>query len=234
MPKAHISLAFALDGFDWDFENGGREFRRGIELNPGYATGHQWYAGHLMLLGKDTEAIAEMKKAESLDPLSLIISVDLAEDFLIAHRYDEAIQQIRKTMDMDPQFPMAHYQLGNVFLQQGRLREAIAELRRAVDLSAGNAASASSLAYALAVSGRNDEAGTILNDLKKRSSSGASVTPDIALVYVGLKQDDEAMAWLEAGYRARFNPGALRRPLFERLRGDPRFKDLLHRIGLDR
>ena len=103
--EAHISLAFCLDGFDWDWESAGREFRRGIELNPGYATGHHWYAWHLAALGRNDEAVAEMKKAESLDPLSLIISADLAEELLIAHRYDEAIRQSRKTMDLTLNLP---------------------------------------------------------------------------------------------------------------------------------
>src|ERR1700693_5375003 len=108
--EAHISLAFSLDGFDWDWESAGREFRRGVELSPGYATGHQWYAWHLAALGRNDEAVAELKKAETLDPLSLIIGADLAEELLIAHRYDEAIRQSRKTMAMDPFFAVAHYE----------------------------------------------------------------------------------------------------------------------------
>src|SRR6202451_1480643 len=88
--EAHNSLAFCLDGFDWDFDSAGKEFRRAIELNPGYATAHHWYAWHLSLLGRNEEAIAEMRKAESLDPLSLIINTDLAELLLIAHFYDES------------------------------------------------------------------------------------------------------------------------------------------------
>jgi TolB-like protein/DNA-binding winged helix-turn-helix (wHTH) protein/Flp pilus assembly protein TadD len=231
--EAHISLAFSLDGFDWDFVAAEREFRRGIELNPGYATGHQWYAGHLILFGRNNEAIAEMKKAEDLDPLSLIIGADLAEDFLIAHRYDEAILQIRKTMDLDSNFALAHYQLGQAFLQEHRYNEAIGELQKAVSLSGGSTTSTSSLAYAYAVSGRRNEAEAILSDLKNRSSGSFSNAPEIALVYVGLNQRDQAMDWLEKGYNERFNPGVLMRPAFEPVRSDPRFQDLLHRIGLN-
>jgi TolB-like protein/DNA-binding winged helix-turn-helix (wHTH) protein/Flp pilus assembly protein TadD len=232
--EAHISLAFSLDGFDWDFGAAEKEFRRGIDLNPGYATGHQWYAGHLILFGRNSEAIAEMKKAEDLDPLSLIIGADLAEDFLIAHRYDEAILQIRKTMDLDSNFALAHYQLGQAFLLEHRNNEAVGEFQRAVSLSGGSTTSTSSLAYAYAVSGRRNEAEAILNDLKNRSSEGFSNAPEIALVYVGLDQKDQAMAWLERGYTERFNPGVLLRPAFDPLRSDPRFQDLLHRIGLNR
>jgi TolB-like protein/Flp pilus assembly protein TadD len=232
--EAHISLAFALDGFDWDFGAAETEFKRGIELNPGYATGHQWYAGHLILFGRSSEAIAEMRKAEDLDPLSLIIGADLAEDFLIAHRYDEAILQIQKTMDLDANFALAHYQLGQAFLQKHRYNEAVAQLQEAVSLSGGSTTCTSSLAYAYAVSGRKNEAEAILNDLKSRSNDSFSNAPEIALVYVGLDQRDQAMAWLEKGYAERFNPGVLLRPSFEPLRSDPRFQDLLHRIGLNR
>jgi len=232
--EAHISLAFSLDGFDWDFGAAEKEFTRGIELNPGYATGHQWYAGHLILFGRSSEAIAEMKKAEDLDPLSLIIGADLAEDFLIAHRYDEAILQIRKTMDLDPNFALAHYQLGQAFLLEHRNNEAVGEFQKAVSLSGGSTTSTSSLAYAYAVSGRRNEAEAILNDLKNRSSEGFSNAPEIALVYVGLDQRDQAMAWLDKGYTERFNPGVLLRPAFDPVRSDARFQDLLHRIGLNR
>ena len=232
--EAHISLAFCLDGFDWDWESAGREFRRGIELNPGYATGHHWYAWHLTALGRNGEAIAEMKKAESLDPLSLIISADLAEELLIAHRYDDAIKQSRQTMDLDPRFAVAHYELGQAFVQKRMYNEAIAELQKAIALSGGSTTCTSNLAYAYAVSGMRNEAVKILNDLKNRSNHGFSNAPEIALVYVGLDEKDQAMAWLEKAYVERFNPGVLLRPAFDPLRSDPRFQDLLRRIGLSR
>jgi TolB-like protein/DNA-binding winged helix-turn-helix (wHTH) protein/Tfp pilus assembly protein PilF len=230
--EAHISLAFCLDGFDWDWESAGREFRRGIELNPGYATGHHWYAWHLAALGRNDEAVAEMKKAESLDPLSLIISADLAEELLIAHRYDEAIRQSRTTMDLDPQFAVAHYELGQAFVQKHLYKEAITELQKAIALSGGSTTCTSNLAYAYAVSGMKNEAVEILNDLKNRSNYALSNAPEIALVYVGLGEKDQAMAWLEKAYADRFNPGVLLRPAFDPLRSDPRFQDLLRRIGL--
>ena len=230
--EAHISLAFALDGFDWDFQAGGREFQRGLELNPGYATGHQWYAGHLTLLGKDAEAIEEMKKAESLDPLSLIISADLAEDFFIARRYDEGVSQIHKTMEMDPNFPMAHYQLGQAYLEKRQYGQAAEEFRKAVQLSGGNPACLSGLGYATAVTGKREEAEAILNDLKSRPNAAGA--PEMAVVYAGLDERDEAMAWLEKSYEARFNPGVLRRPMFDPLRSDARFADLMRRVGLVR
>jgi TolB-like protein/DNA-binding winged helix-turn-helix (wHTH) protein/Tfp pilus assembly protein PilF len=232
--EAHISLAWCLDGFDWNWQAGGREFTRGIELSPGYATGHHWYGWHLAALGQHAEAVAELKKAESLDPLSLIISADLAEELLIAHRYDEAIQQCRKTMNMDPFFALAHYVLGEVFAQEHKYSEAIVELQKALELSPGSTAFTANLANAYAASGMNDEAMRLLNDLKNQSHGELSNAPEIALVYVGLNEKDDAMAWLEKACAERFNPGILMRPAFDPLRSDPRFQALQRRIGLTR
>ena len=230
--EAHISLAFCLDSFDWNWESAGKEFRRGIELNPGYATGHHWYAWHLTTLGRNDEAISEMRKAEDLDPLSLIISAELAEEFLIARRYDEAIKQCRKTMALDPFFAVAHFELGQAFVQKHMFNEAIVELQKAIELSAGSTTFRSNLAYAYAKSGKRNEASKILNDLESNSHDTFSNAPEIALVYVGLDKKDQAMAWLEKAYAERFNPSLLRRPAFDPLRSDPRFQNLLHRIGL--
>jgi TolB-like protein/DNA-binding winged helix-turn-helix (wHTH) protein/Tfp pilus assembly protein PilF len=232
--EAHISLAWCLDGFDWDWESAGREFKRGIELNGGYATGHHWYGWHLATLGRHAEAVAELEKAKSLDPLSLIIGADLAEELLIAHRYDEALKQSRETMNMDPFFALTHYVLGEVLAQQHMPNEAIAELQKAVELSPGSTAFAANLANAYAVSGRREEAVEILNDLKSRSRAGFSNAPEIAVIYVGLDDKDQAMAWLQRAYADRFNPGVLMRPAFDSLRSDPRFQDLVRRIGLAR
>src|ERR1700752_2184929 len=116
--EAHNSLAFILDGFDWDLKSAGKEFQRAIELNPGYATAHHWYAWHLSLLGRYDEAIEEMRKAKNLDPLSLIINSDLAELLVIAHFYDESITQSRKTIEMDPNFALAHNQLAQAYLHE--------------------------------------------------------------------------------------------------------------------
>src|ERR1700757_3011210 len=136
--EAHNSLAFCLDGFDWDFPSADKEFRRAIELNPGYATAHHWYAWHLALVGRNNEAIAEMTKAENLDPLSLIINADLAELFLIAHFPDESTEQSRKTIEMDPEFAFAHNQLAQAYLEKHMFAEAIAELERAIQISGGS------------------------------------------------------------------------------------------------
>jgi len=232
LSEAHNSLAFCLDGFEWDFEAAGREFRRAIELNPGYATAHHWYAWHLSLVGQNGEAIAEMRKAEDLDPFSLIINADLAELLLIAHSPDESIQQSRKTIEMDPGFALAHNQLAQAYLEKHMFEEAIAELQKAIQLSGGSPTCIANLARAYTASGRKAEAEGLLNDLKKRSTPGYPHASEIAMIYAALGDKDQAMTWLEKGYEERFNPGVLLRPGFDPLRSDSRFQDLVRRIGL--
>ncbi|MFL6438838.1 MAG: tetratricopeptide repeat protein [Terriglobales bacterium] len=230
--EAHISLAFCLDGFDWDLRSGEIEFQRGMKLNPNYATAHHWYAWHLALFGRYNEAVAEMRKAESLDPLSLIINADLAELLLISHSYDESIEQSRKTIAMDPHFALAHNQLGQAYLEKRMPSEAIAEFQRAIQLSGGSPTCLANLARAYAASGRRKEAIQLLNDLKKRATQTYSNAAEIAMIYTALGDREQAMTWVQRGYEERFNPGVLLRPSFDPLRSVPRFQDLVHRTGV--
>ena len=232
--EAHTSLAFLLDAFDWDVTSAETEFRRAIELNPGYATAHHWYAWHLSVRGRNSEAIAEMRKAQTLDPLSLIINADFAELLVIAGSTEEAIEQSRKTIELNADFPLAHNQLGVAYLASGRRAEAVGELQRAVQLSGGSPTCTANLARAFADSGRTEEARHLLGDLKKRSQSGYSNATEIATVYAALGDHAEAMNWLDKAYGDRFNPSALLRPGFDVLRGGQRFQDLERRVGLGR
>ncbi len=229
--EAHTSLAFSLDAFDWDWESAETEYKRAIELNPGYATAHQWYSWHLSEMGRSDEAIAEMRKAETMDPLSLIIGAEMAEILLVAHRNDEAIEQSRKTIAMDANFPIAHLELGLVLMQKRSYPEAIEELQKAITLSGSSTTCTSNLAYAYAVSGKRSESLSLLNTLKNQSRQNA---PAIALVYVGLGDKDQAMTWLEKAYAEHFNPSILLRPTFDPLRPDAHFQNLMQRIGLPR
>ena len=230
--EAHNSLAFVLDGFDWDLDAGGKEFQRALELSPGYATAHHWYAWHLSLLGRFDEAISEMRKAENLDPLSLIINADLAELLGLAHSYDDSIRQSLKTIEMDPNFALAHNQLAQAYLQKHMYAEAVAELQKAVRLSGDSPTCVADLARAYVASGKRSEAIKLLDHLKKRSNPGYSNASEIAMIYVSLGDADQAMIWLEKGFEERFNPGVLLRPGFDPLRSDPRFRKLAHRVGL--
>jgi Flp pilus assembly protein TadD len=173
-----------------------------------------------------------MKKAESLDPLSLIINADLAELLVLSHSYDESKRQSRKTIEMDPNFAMAHNQLAQAYLQQHMYKEAVAELQKAVQLSGGSPTCIANLARAYALSGQKSEALTLLSDLKTSSTPGFSHASEIAAIYVSLGDMDAAMNWIEKGYAERFNPGVLIRPGFDPLRSDPRFQNLVHRVGL--
>ena len=230
--EAHTSLGFVFSGFDWEWVSAEKEFRRSIDLTPGYATAHHWYAWHLSLMGRHGEALAEMRKARSLDPLSLIINADLAEILLIAHFDDESAQQSRKTIEMDPDFALAHNQLAEAYLHKHRLDDAITEFRKAVQLSEGSPICTANLARAYVLSGRRADAEQLLIGLKQRSNPAYSNAAEIAMVYAALGETAQAMAWLERGYGERFNPGVLLRPGFDALRTDPRFRDIEHRVGL--
>ena len=230
--EAHNSLAFCLDGYDWNFDAAESEFRRAIELNPGYAPAHHWYAWHLALLGRNNDALAEMRKAANLDPLSLNINSDLAELLLIARFPDESIQQSRKTIDMDPAFPAAHNQLAQGYLAKHMYTEAIEELQKSIRLSGDSPIFTANLARAYVATNRKAEAVELLNDLKRSSVPGYPLAAEIAMVYAALGDKDQAMTWLEKGYEERFNPGVLLRPCFDPLRSDSRFQDLVRHIGL--
>jgi TolB-like protein/DNA-binding winged helix-turn-helix (wHTH) protein len=232
--EAHASLAFCMGLFEWDWDAAEKEYSRAIALNPGYATAHQWYGLQLSLLGRFDEAIAEMRKAESLDPLSLIISADVADVLFAARRYDESIQQSRKVIEMDPEFAIAHYELGQALTQKKSYDTAINELQKATRLSSSDTTCMAALADAYAVSGKPKEALSILNELKSRPNHRLSYAAQEALIDASLNRNDDAFAALERAYAQRFDALALRSPAFDPLRSDPRFQDLMRRIGLQR
>jgi TolB-like protein/Flp pilus assembly protein TadD len=232
LAEAHTSLAFALDLYAWDWEAAGSEYRRALALNPGYATAHQWYGWHLMVTGHTADGIAELRTAENLDPLAAILAADLADALCIARLYDDSLQQSRKALELHPNFAVAHYELGQTFVQMHRHDEAIAEFRTAITLAGDNTTFDSNLAHAYAVAGRSEDAMKILKELEGRQTGESPTDASIALVYVGLGDNDRAMVWLNKAYQARFNPSILLRPAFDPIRPDPRFRDLLERIGL--
>jgi TolB-like protein/DNA-binding winged helix-turn-helix (wHTH) protein/Tfp pilus assembly protein PilF len=229
---AHASLAFVLDLYDWNWDSAEKEYQRAIALSPSYATAHQWYGWHLIEMGRYREGIAELRKAESLDPLSLIVGADLADALSIAYLFDAAIEQSRKTLELAPDFALAHYELGQAFEQKHLHSDAINEFKRAIELSGHSGTLDSNLAYVYAVTGRTEEAKKMAKDLEARHDQDSSIDANVALIYVGLHDNDQAMIWLTKAYDARFNPSILLRPGFDDLRADVRFKDLANRIGL--
>lgn len=230
--EAHTSLAFALDLYGWDWEAAEKEYKLAIKLKPGYATARLWYAWHLIVTGRSRDGIFELGKAASLDPLSLIISADMADALCIAHLYDESVQQSKATLAMDPNFAVAHYELGQAFTQKHMHDSAIVEFQKAIELSGHSGAFDSNLAYVYAVSGRKQEAMRIVEDLEVQHDQNPSADANIALIYMGLGDRDQGMIRLDKAYSARFNPSILMRPAFDPLRSEARFKDLRRRIGL--
>ena len=230
--EAHASLAYALDLYGWDWDGAETEYKQAIQLNPGYATAHQWYSWHLFMVGRDDEALIELRRAESLDPLSLIINADVADALCVAHRYDEAVEQSEKTLKMDANFAVGHYELGQALVQKRMYDRAIVEFQKAIELSGHSGAFDSNLGYAYAASGRKEEALKIVDELESRHPTNYSVDADIALIYVGLDDRDEAINRLNKAFDARFKASILRRPAFDPLRSDPRFQDILRRMGL--
>jgi len=236
LAEAHTSLARVLAVYDWDWTGAEKEFKRAIELNPRYAIAHQWYGGYLEVTGHPNEAIAERKLALELDPLSLIINFELGLEFYYAHDYDQAIKQFQKTLELDPNFPPVHQFLPAAYEQKGRYDEAIAEFQKAPPVKGGSewSFSMAGLGHVYAVSGQKREARTVLDELKQLSEQQYMPATSIALIYAGLGEKDQAFAWLEKAYEEHsFQMQWLKvEPRWDSLRSDPRFADLVRRIGL--
>jgi TolB-like protein/Tfp pilus assembly protein PilF len=234
LAEAYTARAYIRAYFDWDFANAEGDFKRSIELNPNYPTARQWYGEFLTLMGRHSEAIAELKRAQELDPLSLIISRELGTAFSFAGQYDQAIEQLRKTLDMDSGFLPAHVELGWAYAQKGIYREAIAEFQKAISLEKDNVFSLTGLGFTYAVSGKKEEAHRILDQIQELSKRFYVPSTYIAVVYTGLGEKDQAFQWLEKAYNER-DEGMIylnSAPPWGRLSSDPRFASLVRRVGL--
>jgi TolB-like protein/Tfp pilus assembly protein PilF len=231
--EAHTTLGNALVAYDLNFAEANREFQRAIELNPNYATAHQWYAETgLVPLGQFEKAIAEVKHALELDPLSIVINADVGTILTNARRYDQAIEQLRKTVEMDPGFYYAHWTLGNALELKGLNEEAIAEYKEAIALN-DDPLPRALLGHLYAKIGRKNEALAILEQLRE-SSKQRYVSPyNLALVHIGLGQKDEAIQLLEETYEDRdgYDIAFIKvEPLLDPLRGNPRFEALVQKV----
>ncbi|MDA2935190.1 tetratricopeptide repeat protein, partial [Acidobacteria bacterium AH-259-D05] len=234
LAEAHTSLGMAKMS-QWRWQEAEREFQRAIELNPGYATAHHWYALYLWWgLGRHDEALAEFKRAQELDPLSLIINAGLGEKLRMAGRYDEAIEQARETLELEPNFVPAHQFLGLALTHKSLYEEAIAELEKAVSLSGESPLYLGFLGYVYGVAGRKGEAERVLDQLQERSKQSYVSASSIAFIHMGLGRKDEAFDWLERSNQAQESLLTLKvDPIFDPLRDDPRFHDLLLRMNLE-
>jgi TolB-like protein/DNA-binding winged helix-turn-helix (wHTH) protein/Tfp pilus assembly protein PilF len=233
LAAAHAQLGFIIFWYDWDWGASENKFKRALELDPDGADTHLFYAHLLSNTGRHAEALAEAKRARELDPLNLRISA-LEGSFLIhAGRTDEALTRLHETMELDPNYFLAHLIASTGYILKGMYSEAISEARRAREISGARSSYAEAvLGYALAKSGQEVEARSLLEGLLK--SSAERDPYHIALVYNGLGQHDEALAWLERAYAQR-SPGMVFlkvEPKWNNLRSEPRFQDLLRRVGL--
>lgn len=234
LADAHNALAAVREDYDWDWLGAEREFQRAIELNPGYATAHQWYAELLSELGRHEEALAQIKQAQQLDPFSLIINVVTADVLRTAGQDDLSIEQLRKTLERDPNFAHAHFHLGMAYLRKTAFAEAIAEFQRAATLSPNVTDYEGGLGYAYGRAGKLAEARKVLDKLKEQSKRSYIPWFYIAGIYAGLEEKDQALAYLDKAYEQREQGLAVmeREPMFDPLRSDARFQSLLHRMNL--
>jgi len=230
--EAHTSLAYSLINYDWDWRSAEREYQRAIQLNPNYATAHQWYAECLSMLERHTEAIAEIKRAQQLDPLSLIINQGVGGKYFYARRYDEAMAQFQRTVELYPHFPPTHQRLGWCYAQKRMYDEAIAEMQKAVELSGNSTQMIASLGYAYATAGRRDTAQTIIAELERRSKESYVDHYFVATIFAALGEKDEAFALLDkaSAERSYWMPWLNIDPQLDNLRSDSRFDALVQRV----
>ena len=233
LAEAHTALAYIAERYDWDWATAEREYRRALQLRSNYPTAHQWYAELLVQVGRLDEATEEMKKALDLDPVSLIITTEMANVYFHSRRYDQAIELARRALEIDPEFTQVYIVLGRSYTQKGLHEEAHATFMKAVSLDPDSTWLLSNLGYHYAVWGKEAESRAILQKLlnAERRPVAAEL---IATAYAGLGENDSAFEWLMKGCRNRETGMAWMKvhPAFDRMRGDPRFQEVLRCVGL--
>jgi TolB-like protein/Tfp pilus assembly protein PilF len=235
LAEAHASLAGILKGYEWDWPAAEREYRRALELNPNYATAHHLYADFLSAMGRCEEGIREIYCAQELDPLSLVINMEVGWNFYIARDYDQAIEHSLKTLEMEPHFSPAHHTLGLAYLQLGRYEESITQLHRALDGSHGNPAPLAALGHAHARAGNPGGARGVLGAMAELSRHNYVSAYLSALVYTGLGEVQLAFDSLERAVRERDSwlVWLKTEPRLDALRSSPQFNDLLRHLGFE-
>ncbi|HEY3025135.1 MAG TPA: tetratricopeptide repeat protein [Pyrinomonadaceae bacterium] len=235
LSEAHNSLAYTHCAYDWDWSAAEKEFTTALKLNPNYATAHHWYAFKLAAEGRHPEAIAQMKIATELDPLALIIVTEVGWAYYFARDYDKAVKHYRRALEMDPGFSVAHMFLGTAYVQQGRYQDAILELQKAIEFSGGSAFMKAKLGHAYAAAGNREAARKVIAELGQIDHERHVSAYNVALIHAGLGETEKAFFWLEEAYkqRALFLAWINVEPMFDSVRSDPRFVDLVKRIGLE-
>jgi serine/threonine-protein kinase len=234
LAEAHSTLGAVRHNFDWDWSGAEREFQQAIALSPGYPDAHIWYSLLLAGLSRHDEAIAEAKRAQESDPLSLIANAVVGRMFWLARQYDQAIKEELKTLDLDPNFGTAYFDLGRAYEGESRYDEAIEAFQRALRNSGDVILFKGYLGHAYAMAGKRGEALKVLDELQDLSQRRYVPSFVRASIYAGLGEKEQALIWLERAYAERNNWLVFLKvvPIFDSLRADPRFVDLMRRVGL--
>lgn len=232
--EVHVSLAGILKSYHRDWPGAEREYNKAIELNPNYAKGHQWYADFLSSQKRTDEAILEMERALELEPLSLVISMEMAWILYMAHEYERAIDQALRTLEIEPRFSPAHHVLGLANEQMGKQEDAIRSCQKAHTGSGGNPMSLAALGHAYATAGRTLEARKILNELRSRAKRGYVSPYALAIVCAGLGNHSQSLACLQQGFDERdvWLIWIQTDPRLDCLRREPAFQNLQHQMNL--
>ena len=233
LAEAHASLGNPLMQYYFDWKRAASELDRALELNPSYATAHQWRATHHAALGRLSDSLTEIRRAAELDPLSMIILTDVGKDLYLARLYDEAIDQYQKSLQVDANFPIAHKGLAEVYTQKGMNDEAVAEIEKAIELSDRSIFILDDLGYVYARAGKKNEAIKVLQGLDKIAGDQYVPAYGRAVIYSALGDKEKTLRWLEKAYEERSPLVYLKvDPAFDTFRNEERFTMLLDRMGL--
>lgn len=232
LTEAHTALGLISFTYDWNMREADRRFERAIELNPNYATAHQWYGGELGATGRFDQAIVEGKRAVELDPLSLIANVELAATYGYARKNDEAIAQLHKIIEIDPTWYLAHMVLSQTYSYEGKFAEAIAEGEKARALD-DDPAVLSYLARAYALAGNRDEALKLVAEMHELAKQRYVPAYGFGFAYAAIGDKDQAFQWLERSFQDRAWEISYLKvdPALDSIRSDPRFNELVKRVG---
>lgn len=233
LAEAHTSLGFFYLMYDWNFSKAESEFKRSIKLNPGYANAHDGYGFLLKATARHEEAIRASLEAKRLDPLSLYTNVSLAWAYYFARDYERAVEQGSKALEMEPRFDFAYWIIGLALAGLGKMDESIAALKKAVTLTSGGLTHEAHLGYAYARAGKIEEARQVLARLEETAKGRYVSAYYFALIYLGLGEHEQVFSWLERAFEERAGFLAFIRvePMFDPLRSDARFSDLLGRMN---
>jgi len=236
LADAHTALAFTHFQWEWNWIEAEREFRRAIELKPSYAAAHQWYSNFLAATGRTDEAMAEAKRAQQIEPFTLIVSSHPSLISYFARQYDRAVEEAQQIIKLDPNFFPAHRYQALAYEQLRKYNEAIAAFQKAVSLSRGSTLLKAELGHAYAVAGKRQEAQQTLDELRQLISQRHVSPYHLALIHAGLGAKDQAIELLNQAFdeRAERLIWLKADPRFDKLRTDARFNDLIERIGLAR